>query len=204
MSNLTESKLAALLKNSKAIMNKVEENTYQKGNIDPSMLIAEGDLVESPGTMTNQKPMSAPVNKPISSGQKFKNLPNSKMPKQILEAMVNNPIDIPETPFHTFDVSENLVREVNSIDQNYEYEEKPLTVNRLAEANKKAITQKQIIRESSEDIRQVIREEISKILPTIIAEYFDKRVIEEQIQVKVGNTLFSGNLKPLPSKQIKK
>ena len=45
MSNLTESKLAALLKNSKAIMNKVEENTYQKGNIDPSMLIAEGDLV---------------------------------------------------------------------------------------------------------------------------------------------------------------
>lgn len=204
MSNLTESKLANLLKNSKAIMNKVEENTYQRGNIDPNMIITEGDLVETPVTMTNQKSMSAPTNRTISSNQKYRNLPNSKMPKQILEAMVNNPIDIPETPFHTFDVSENLVREVNSIDQNYEYEEKPLTVNRLAEANKKAITQKQVIKESSEDIRQVIREEISKILPKIIAEYFDKRVIEEQIQVKVGNTLFSGNLKPLPSKQTKK
>lgn len=202
MSNLTESKLAALLKNSKAIMNKVEENTYQRGNIDPSILMTEGDLVETPNVMTNQKPMSASVSKPISSGQKYKNLPNSKMPKQILEAMVNNPIDIPETPFHTFDVSENLVKEVNSID--HSYEEKPLSVNRLVEANKKAIAQKQVIRESSEDIRQVIREEISKILPSIIAEYFDKRVIEEQIQVKVGNTLFSGNLKPLPSKQTKK
>lgn len=204
MSNLTESKLAALLKNSRAIMNKVEENTYQKGNIDPSMLVAEGDLVETPGTMSNQKPMATPINKSMSSGQKFKNLSNSKMPKQILEAMVNNPIDIPETPFHTFDVSENLVREVNSANQNYEYEEKPLSVNRLVESNKKTITQKQVLRESSEDIRQVIREEISKILPNIIAEYFDKRVIEEQIQVKVGNTLFSGNLKPLPSKQTKK
>lgn len=204
MSNLTESKLAALLKNSKAIMNKVEENTFQRGNIDPSMLVAEGDLVETPVSMPNQRPMATSVNKTMSSGQKYKNLPNTKMPKQIVEAMVNNPIEIPETPFHTFDISEELVKEVNSINGGYDYEEKPLNVNRLAEANKKAITQKQVIRESSEDIRQIVKEEISKLLPKIIAEYFDKRVIEEQIQVKVGDTLFSGNLKPLPSKQTKK
>ena len=203
MSNLTESKLAALLKNSKAIMNKVEENTFQRGNIDPNMLVTEGDLVETPNTVTNQRTVSTPINKTMSSNQKFKNLPHSKMPKQIIEAMINNPIDIPETPFHTFDVSDELVKQINSIDEGYEYEEKPIP-NRLSQSPKKVESKRQVINESTNDVREMIKEELIKILPKVIAEYFDQRVISEQIQVKVGNTLFSGNLKPLPSKQTKK
>lgn len=202
MSSLTEDKLVALLKNSKAIMNKVEENTFSRGNIDPSMLMTEGDLVDTPvqnNTMVNRQPVNVP-----NSGNKFKNVANTKMPKQIVEAMLNDPIEIPETPFHTFDLSENLVKQINSngsYDQ-YDYEEKPLP-NKLTQPPKKQVIKTQI-NESSSDIRKIIREEISKILPEIVAEYFDKRVVTEQIQVKVGNTLFSGNLKPLPSKQNKK
>ena len=116
MSNLTENKLAALLKNSKAIMNKVEENSFSRGNIDPSMLMTEGDLVETP-TQSNMMNNRQNVGK-VNSGSKFKNLNSSKLPKQIIEAMVNDPIEIPETPFHTFDVSENLIKEVNSIGNN--------------------------------------------------------------------------------------
>lgn len=201
MSNITENKLAALLKNSRAIMNKVEENNYERGHIDPNMLVTEGDLVDTP-SITNQRSNTNVVNKPITSNQKFKNIGNSKMPKQILEAMVNDPIEIPETPFHTFDVSEELIREVNSTNDGYDYEEKPYSVPKKPVL--KTTTQKQPLRESSGDIRQMIREEISNLLPEIISEYFEQRVIEEQIQVKVGNTVFSGNLKPLPSKQTKR
>jgi hypothetical protein len=200
MSNLTEQKLASLLKNSKAIMNKVEENTYSRGNIDPSMLVSESvgdeELVEKPMTRTNQ--VSRPqVN---NNSQGYRNLGNTKMPKQIVEAMVNNRIDIPETPFHTFDLSEKLVNEINSD----EYEEKPLTVKRLAETTRKSVQPKQTQLSESGNIREMIQEEISRLLPKIMAEYFDQRVINEQIQVKVGNTLFSGSLKPLPAKQTKK
>lgn len=203
MSNLTESKLAALLKNSRAIMNKVEENSFSRGNIDPSMLVSEGEMVETPvqsNNMVNTQSLSRPN---TNSGSKFKNLNNTKLPKQIVEAMVNNPIEIPETPFHTFDITENLVKEVNSNGfYQEEYEEKPIP-KRLTESPKKVV-QKQNVNQSNGNIRDIIREEISKLLPGIIAEYFDNRVVTEQIQVKVGNTLFSGNLKPLPSKQSKK
>jgi hypothetical protein len=199
--SLSESKLAALLKNSKAIMNKVEDNSFERGNIDPSMLVTEGDLVETP-VQTNRMSNTQSVNR--TNTTKFKNINNTKLPKQVVEAMVNNPIEIPETPFHTFDISDNLINEVNSVGNGGydEYEEKPIP-NKLSQPPKKQIV-KERINESSSDIREMVREEISRLLPKIIAEYFDQRVISEQIQVKVGNTLFSGNLKPLPSKQTKK
>ena len=203
MSSLTENQLAALLKNSRAIMNKVEENTFQRGNIDPNMLVTEGDLVDSPVSMNREMKINESNVRSVSTNQTYKNLGKTKLPKEIVEAMVNDPIEIPETPFHTFDVSDSLVKEVNSIDESYEYEEKPIP-NRLSQSPKKIESKKQVINESSGDIRQIVKEEISKLLPKIIAEYFDQRVVTEQIQVKVGNTLFSGNLKPLPSKQTKK
>jgi hypothetical protein len=199
--SLSESKLAALLKNSKAIMNKVEDNSFERGNIDPSMLVTEGDLVETP-VQTNRMSNTQSVNR--TNTTKFKNINNTKLPKQVVEAMVNNPIEIPETPFHTFDISDNLINEVNSVGNGGydEYEEKPIP-NKLTQSPKKQVV-KERINESSSDIREMVKEEISRLLPKIIAEYFDQRVISEQIQVKVGNTLFSGNLKPLPSKQTKK
>ena len=198
MSNLTESKLAALLKNSKAIMNKVEENNFKRGNIDPTLLINESEMVERPFEGNNTMEINQPISKTINSTQKFKNLSNTKLPKQIVDAMVNNPIDIPETPFHTFEVSESLVKELNSMDE--DYDEKPVNYNNYNTTKRINETKNT----NSTDIREMIKEEISKALPKIIAEYFDKRVISEQIQVKVGDTLFSGNLKPLPSKQTKK
>jgi hypothetical protein len=201
MSNLTESRLAALLKSSKAIMNKVEDNSFSRGNIDPSRLVSESggdDWVQTPPTNQVSRPQ------PMNNNQGYRNIGNTKMPKSIVDAMVNNRIDIPESPFHTFEASEALIKEVNSNDSDYDYEEKPIPVNRINETHKKSVQQKQSSSPETGDLRQIVKEEISKILPKVIAEYFDKRVISEQIQVKVGDTLFSGNLKPLPSKLTKK
>ena len=199
MSNLTESRLATLLKSSKAIMNKVEDNSFSRGNIDPSRLMSEGDgddWVQTPPSNQPSRPQ------PMNNNQGYRNIGNTKMPKSIVDAMVNNRIDIPDSPFHSFEASEALIKEVNSGDN--DYEEKPIPVSRLTESYKKTSQQKQNTPQETGDLRQIVKEEISKILPKVIAEYFDKRVISEQIQVKVGDTLFSGNLKPLPSKLTKK
>jgi hypothetical protein len=199
MSNLTESRLATLLKSSKAIMNKVEDNSFSRGNIDPSRLMSEGDGDDWVQTPPSNQPSRT---QPMGNNQGYRNIGNTKMPKSIVDAMVNSRIDIPDSPFHSFEASEALIKEVNSGDN--DYEEKPMPVSRLTESYKKTSQQKQNTSSDTGDLRQIVKEEISKILPKVITEYFDKRVISEQIQVKVGDTLFSGNLKPLPSKLNKK
>ena len=49
-------------------------------------------------------------------------------------------------------------------------------------------------------MREIIREELEKV----IDQYIDKRLLNEEIQVKVGKTIFSGNLRPLPKKKVRK
>lgn len=57
----------------------------------------------------------------------------------------------------------------------------------------------------SEDmVRKIIKEEIYKVLGQIVDTEKKNRLTTEQIQVKVGNSIFSGNLKVLPSKLKKK
>jgi hypothetical protein len=34
-----------------------------------------------------------------------------------------------------------------------------------------------------------------------ISEYYDSKLMSENVQVRVGSTVFSGNLKPLPKKK---
>ena len=48
----------------------------------------------------------------------------------------------------------------------------------------------------------------SKLIPIIeevverkIKEYYDSKLVSENVQVRVGSTVFSGNLKPLPKKK---
>ena len=104
------------------------------------------------------------------------------MPKEVLEAMINNPIEIPESPNHTFELSdvEDLVNESSQPTQFTP--PNPTTVN-------------------SDSIRQIVREEIGGVVRKVVEEYLDKALITEDIQIKIGSTIFSGNLKPLPTKK---
>jgi hypothetical protein len=53
---------------------------------------------------------------------------------------------------------------------------------------------------TEDEVRRIVREEMQDI----IFDYFDQRVIKEDIQIKVGSTIFSGKLSPLPSKKTTK
>ena len=50
-------------------------------------------------------------------------------------------------------------------------------------------------------IRKIVREEMEDLVRGVIEEYLDKSLVTEDIQIKIGSTIFSGNLKPLPNKR---
>jgi hypothetical protein len=134
--------------------------------------------------------INQPISKTINSTQKFKNLSNTKLPKQIVDAMVNNPIDIPETPFHTFELDD-----VNDLISNGDYEEQPKPVNRVKKSDNMSLNLNETV------IKKIVREEMEDVVRSVIEEYLDKSLVTEDIQIRVGGTTFSGKLKPLPQKR---
>jgi hypothetical protein len=97
--------------------------------------------------------------------------------------LVNERIDIPESPNHTFELSdvEDLINE-SPIPQ-------PIT----PPSPKKNI--------DTNNIRQIVREEIEDVVRGVIEEYLDKSLVTEDIKIKIGNTIFGGQLKPIPKKK---
>jgi hypothetical protein len=143
------------------------------------------------------------------------NVMNSRLPENIKKAMLDKPIDLMDINRVTDKVyiDEETKRIINP-DLNYTdddlYKEKEHLLEE--EYNKKL---KQLYKQKNSDtinennnsihidenyLKKLIDNRISKLLPEIIDNYFDKRIIGEDVQIKVGGTIFSGNLKPLPKK----
>jgi len=174
-------KLKDILNRSKAIMEKTEieyGSTSNSSNINSNV---EGQEKEIPNLTENymrQHSNKATQSVSPQNGQ-YRNVKTSKMPKNIIDAMVNNPIEIPESPYPTFELDQvsDLVNESTSLPS-----PAPTNVN-------------------GDTIRQIVREEIGDVVRDVITEYLDKALITEDIQIKIGSTVFSGNLKPLPKKR---
>lgn len=58
-----------------------------------------------------------------------------------------------------------------------------------------------LVSELRKEIKKIIKEEYDNLFEQKIAEFHEKRLIKENIQIKVGNTVFSGELKPMPKKK---
>jgi hypothetical protein len=116
---------------------------------------------------------------------RYRNLEKSKMPDFIKQAMIENPIDIPETPYHTFELDDvaELVNESVPTQQ-------PMTQT----------TPKNV---DVNNIRQIVREEIEDVVRSVVEEYLDKSLVTEDIKIKIGDTIFGGTLKPIPNKKRK-
>lgn len=188
------SRLKDILTKSKAVMKKTEEQlgstNTRNGN---TTYVNEGEEKEMPNLteqFTQKYGMTdGKLSKSVApKGGNYPNMSKSKMPDAIKKAMMENPIDIPENPFS-----------VGSFD----LEDVPELVEQP----------KQMVRESVETkttnidtntIRQIVREEIEGVVRDVVGEYLDKSLVTEDIQIKVGETIFSGNLKPLPKKSKKK
>lgn len=187
------SKLKNILARSKAIMKQTEENLGEtKRNNSNTSYTNEYDEKEMPnlteqfaqkyGITDGRLNMSvAPRN------GRYPNMEKSKMPDAIKQVMMETPIDIPENPFSvgSFDLED---------------------VPELIEQPKQVVretTQRKTSNIDADTIRKIVREEIEDVVRDVVSEYLDKSLVTEDIQIKVGETIFSGNLKPLPKRRKK-
>lgn len=174
-------RLVEILNKSKEIMIATEQKHGHTSNSRQSGEFG-GEEKEIPNLTENFVNKHKSVNKSVAPvNGRYRNIENSKLPDSIKKAMIDHPIEIPETPFHTFELED---------------------VPSLVETTK----QKNVISENTNNIsenkiRKIVREEMEGLVRKVIEEYFDKSLMTEEIQIKVGNTTFSGNLKPLPQKR---
>jgi len=187
------SKLKNILAKSKAIMKQTEENLGGNNTSNSnSNYVNENEEKEIPN-LTEEFAQKygitdGKLNKSVTpKGGRYPNMKKSKMPDAIKQAMMETPIDIPEDPFSvgSFD-----------LDDVAELVEEP---KQIVKENKKSKSSNI----NTDTIRQIVREEIEDVVRGVVSEYLDKSLVTEDIQIKVGETIFSGNLKPLPKKKRK-
>lgn len=180
-------RLAEILSKSKAVMQKAEENHGSTnmnsggGNMFSNQEKEMPNLTEN--YINNNRKTS--TNSVAPQNGRYRNLEKSKMPDFIKQAMIENPIDIPETPYHTFELEDvaDLVNESVPTQQ-------PMTQT----------TPKNV---DVNNIRQIVREEIEDVVRSVVEEYLDKSLVTEDIKIKIGDTIFGGTLKPIPNKKRK-
>ena len=176
-------KLTVILNKSKAIMNRTDK---EYGSVTNNMVSEQSSYEEKeiPNLTENfaQQRYNTHQSATPQNGQ-YRNLKTSKMPQAVLDAMVNERIDIPESPNHTFELSdvEDLINE------------SPVQQPTMSPSPKRGV--------DVNNIRQIVREEIEDVVRDVIEEYLDKSLVTEDIKIKIGNTIFAGQLKPLPTKK---
>jgi len=179
-------RLAEILNKSKAVMNKTDQEYGTIGNTTsstPSMGHGEKEMPNLTENYINRNSNGA-TRAVAPKGGNYRNTKTSKMPKAVLDAMINNPIEIPESPNHTFELQdlEGLINETPQQQSTQFTAPKPTN-------------------ENSESIREILREEIGDVVREVVEEYLDKSLVTEDIKIKIGNTIFGGKLKPIPTKK---
>ena len=149
-------------------------------------------MPEIPYKTANYQPKTQST--PAASGklteqQRMKNL--EKLPEPIRKAMIETPI--PQVQgVSIFD--DSLINEIaNDGEVNLIEEQEVITTKNI-----KPKTQK-IMQEGFDYSK--ITSIIEEVVERKIKEYYDSKLVSENVQVRVGNTVFSGNLKPLPKKK---
>ena len=184
-------RLAAILNKSKAVMNKTESeygSNNSSGNYTTMNPNSEKEVPNLTENFINKN--SQGVTRSVApKGGNYRNTKTSKMPKAVLDAMINNPIEIPESPNHTFEL-EDIQDLVN--------ESVPTQPTIHTSSNEEHIPT------DGKSIRDIVREEIGDVVREVVEEYLDKSLVTEDIKIKIGNTIFGGKLKPIPTKKKSK
>ncbi len=184
-------KLAEILSRSKAIMQKAEQEYGSTRNSNINEDFSSYEEKEIPNLTENYINNNVRTNSVAPQNGRYRNLEQSKMPDFIKKAMVDDPIEIPETPYHTFELDD--VPELINNTQSF--------IEESVQKPKNKITENSNLNINETVIRKIVKEEMGDLVRSIIEEYFDKSLVTEDIQIKVGNTTFSGKLKPLPKKR---
>jgi len=196
--------LLEILKKAKAIdkaAEKYDSSATKKSNTTGLM-----DMVgaSSPGMM--EEGYTAPINikKEVGTENYSKAVKNSKLPPAIQKAMLENPI--PQPSGSGFDVDEDAIRALRENDGPSYHEDDEVDmykkpIRRAETQSKRPINENvssEVINIDEKYLRKLIASELTKALPKIIENYFDNRLVKENVQFKAGNTIFSGTVMPMP------
>ena len=138
----------------------------------------------TPSLSESTPSMDLPVERPMPSKPKVdvnsqaykQRVKESKLPPEIMQAMLDNPIQQPDSP-GTFSMNEEMIKEINP---NYGTQE----INQVPTSFNEEVKPKQNNYSIDESLmRKMIAEEIAKALPSIVEKYFDKKMIQENIEV---------------------
>ena len=189
------SQLAAVLGKSKSLLDKVDRTFGKSGNggdhsrssvTESSNPPLPGNMVDSSQMLTSLPPGKTPQ---VSSDptpairRTLKNAKTTRMPREIVEAMINDKIQDPATIGNVSNMDPELIKMINP---NYQKEEKQV----VSESIETQTTQSN----STSELKSLIRE--------VVEELIVERKVDEQLQIRVGDTIFTGKI--TKSKTIKK
>lgn len=131
--------------------------------------ISEGSVPTNHTQQTKQVRNTVNVDSP-----EYKNrVLESKLPPEIQKVMLENPIQQPEVT-DGFGVSEEAIKQLNpNYGKNVNTNTQPTIIRE--EVNTTNINEGQI--------RKIIAEELTKVLPSIVEKYFDNKVIKENTRL---------------------
>jgi hypothetical protein len=185
-------KLLEILKKAKAVDNRAKQFDKTDTSVLQSNVEARRptpSITENMGGMTQQQQMmmaqqAQPI-KPtpaidVNSETYQQRVKESKLPPEIQKLMLENPIPQPDAP-GTFSMDEEMIKQINP-DYGRQMVNETSVSNHEIPTNQTQTktTQKSV---NTQVIRKMIAEEIAKALPSIVEQYFDKKMIQENVKV---------------------
>lgn len=193
-------KLLEILKKAKAIDKAAEK--FDSGSVKKSNTSGLMDSMGSSSGMIDEnygQQKITEIKKNVGTDSYNQSVKKSKLPPAIQKAMLENPI--PEASFsYGTEVDETTIKALNensySESDEIDMYEKP--VRRNLKKNLQENISNEPINIDEKYLRKLIASEITKALPKIIENYFDDRLVKENVQFKAGSTIFSGTVMPMP------
>lgn len=176
-------RLKAILQKAKAI----DQAARKYDTVDHTVLEQRvGNKINSGGLMEQVAGNTTPSYEPIdvySENYKEKVI-NSKLPPEIQKIMMESPI--PQASM-VEELSEEDIRDINPKAYSESDEWDIQTRSKDVVTRKKKVIEESVTPKtegiSTSQIRKMIAEEIAKALPNIIENYFDKKVIQENMRI---------------------
>mgnify|MGYP001202433251 CR=1 FL=1 len=184
--------LAKGIANARKVMQKVESNTTYRGGSQPNITrdMYSDDHDEREPDYLSEDQMRNRV-KSVGNDiprNTMKNLRTSKMPKEILQSFIENPIADPTAPIGLDSVVEQVAK---------------------AQPQKRIIEESEPIRETKQTTgfnmdTQLIEYIIKKTVEETLNQVNQKTSIDETIQIKIGDKVFGGKLTVLKENKTTK
>jgi hypothetical protein len=220
-----EDRLAQILLNSKKVMNKVESSNFTQGNIDRRMINVNTDnFIDTPINEQFEEPQQIQPPRKLNENEYKQSVSNSKLPDAIKQVMLEHHIVQPDMGTGlSIDFTEKVARQMEKqglkrkpqttpprktaqpIREEKVYENDFETGN--MSRNSPRSLNESIINEMKPLIKEIIQSTLEATIEKVLMEKFAKQEketmkINENLQIKVGDSLFVGKITGV--KQVKK